>query len=410
MKLSLIICVYNTAHALLEECLASIYSEVGSEKFEVVFVDDGSTADYTDLIKKYPVRYEKIENRGHLGARLYGISVASGDYVGFVDSDDSVSKNYHSPMLDVAEKSGTDIIINGWAFHTERTKRICTRDTTMSTDIDLRDDDCLRAFAAQRGREHSYFVLWNKIYKKSLIKTAASELENLIPTDKRITYGEDVLLNFLCFKSAKSVKNVNSGLYFYRIHGAQSVIAETEEKIKSQINCMSRVFEIMLSLSENHIHSGTVKSDIEEWQANMSRTHYSKAKAQKLISLYPIIKTAYGVEKLQMPTFSDGWFYAASELLGDNFENIDAALTSLYYQSKPIEAKYERKSRYVGRIISYASAIDGDIIYSSDAEICVPKRKISLRDKIIHSPLVYRIGLIFFKKGSKIRAFLKKHL
>ena len=69
--------------------------------------------------------------------------------------------------------------------------------------------------------------------------------------------------------------------------------------------------------------------------------------------------------------------------------------------SKPLE---------LGRIISYAREVSGDIIYSKKAKHSIPERKISLRDKIIHSPLLYRIGLVLFKKGSRIRAFLKKHL
>ncbi len=410
MKLSLIICVYNTAHSLLTECLESLFSEVGSENFEVIFIDDGSTIDYSETIARYPIKYEKIENRGHLGARLHGISVASGDYVAFVDSDDSVSKNYHAPMLDAARKHGADIVINGWAFHTERTKRICTKDTTMSTSIDVSGDACLRTLTSQRGREHSYYVLWNKIYETGLLKEAARELTTMLSAGEKITYGEDSLLNFLCYKRAKRIKNVSSGLYFYRIHSVQSVIADTKEKLANQIDCMSRVFRIMKAEAAKNAYSDEIEADVCEWAALMSRTHYSKAKALRLRELYPVIKDSYGVQALHAPTFKDGRCYSKSELLGENFSDVDEALTALYYREKPTEIKYERKSLYVGRIISYAREVGGDIIYSNKAKNSIPKRKISLRDKIIHSPLLYRIGLILFKKGSRLRAFLKKHL
>ncbi len=395
---------------LLSECLSSIYDEAGSENFEVIFVDDGSMLDYSDILKGYPIIYERIKNRGHLGARLHGISVANGDYIGFVDSDDSVSKNYHAPMLDLAKKSGADIVLNGWAFHTDRTKRICTRDTTMCTEIDVSGDDCLPTFTAQRGREHSYYVLWNKIYEKKLLKKAANELSRLVSSGERITYGEDALFNFFCFKYAKIVKNVNTGLYFYRIHSAQSVIAETEEKLLHQIKCMSSVFRIMKENVGEGNHAEVISQDLAAWRALISRTHYSKAKAQKLRELYPIIKEAYEVHSLEMPKAQDGEVYNTSELLGDNFADVDAALTELYYCEKPISIQYEKKCVYVSRTVKYASKVCGGIIYSKKASLTVPKRKIKLRDRIIHSPIIYRIGLLLFKKGSRLRSFLKKHL
>ena len=56
MSLSIIICVYNTPINMLDECLRSVYSEVGHEQFEIVLVDDGSSTDYSEIISKYPVQ------------------------------------------------------------------------------------------------------------------------------------------------------------------------------------------------------------------------------------------------------------------------------------------------------------------------------------------------------------------
>lgn len=410
MRLSLIVCVYNTSHELVSDCLGSIYAEHGCEDFEVIFVDDGSTLDYSLFREKYPIRYVKIENRGHLGARLHGISLASGDYISFVDSDDSVSKNYHAPMLSEAEAHGTDIIVNGWAFHTQRTKRICTRDTTMKYEINARGDECLRLFSSQRGAEHSYYVLWNKIYRTELVRRAAKEVSLLVPKGERLTYGEDALFNFFCFKHAKSVKNVNTGLYFYRIHSEQSVVVTSKEKLLSQINCMSQVFRIMLQHAADNRHSVQICENLSAWQALMSRTHYSIARMQRQKQLYPLIAEAYGVKRLKMPTRRDGWFYSSSELLGDNFADVDRALAHLYYSEKPISAKYEKNSIYVSRSVEFARKSRGEISYSRKGPFVVPKRKVKLRDMIIHNPIVYGIGLLLFKKGSRLRAFLKKHL
>ena len=51
MKLSVIVCVYNTEEKLFEECLNSIYTST-LEDFEVVVIDDGSTKNYTEIIMR----------------------------------------------------------------------------------------------------------------------------------------------------------------------------------------------------------------------------------------------------------------------------------------------------------------------------------------------------------------------
>ena len=108
MKLSIIICVYNTDYDYLDKCLTSLTrSTLGNAtmlkdekiEYEIIFVDDGSSKDYTSLVEKYGVRYTKTENQGIFLARALGISLATGDYIAFCDSDDTVSFNYHLPML-----------------------------------------------------------------------------------------------------------------------------------------------------------------------------------------------------------------------------------------------------------------------------------------------------------------------
>ena len=118
MKLSVIICVYNTEKQYFEECLKSVRNSTLKD-YEILVIDDGSTIDYTDVIKKYEPRYVKTENRGLFASRLFAISIAKGDYVTFVDSDDTVTFNYHQPMLNAAINLNCDVVINDWAFHTE---------------------------------------------------------------------------------------------------------------------------------------------------------------------------------------------------------------------------------------------------------------------------------------------------
>lgn len=411
MKLSVIICVYNTDKKYLEDCLSSIVSSTLSD-YEIVFVDDGSSIDYSDTLAKYKVKYAKTENRGHFAARLYGIELAEGEYITFVDSDDTVSKNYHQPMVTAADKEGADIVINAWAFHTDRTKRCCTKTLGLSEDVFVEGDGVLPFFTSTQGRDHSYFVQWNKIYRRELVTCAIEELSNTEIFKKRITFAEDALLSFFYFKHAKKVISITSGFYFYRIHQSQSVSVDNEKKLLSQIECMGEVLDTMILSLPKTNSTKQMSEDIVSWKKFMSRTHYSLAKAYGFTDLYKTIKNIYDVEKLKISTFSDSWIYSQAMLLGDNFDDIDSALTSVFLCKKDVSVNYLKSSLYLSKIIETISKFSQNKIsyQKKHADLIIPKPKSKSLDLIIHSAFISALGILLFPKGSKLRNILKKRL
>ena len=411
MKLSLIICVYNVPIGYLSECLDSVARSTLSD-YETVLVDDGSTVDYSPLISRYPnLRYEWKENRGLLAARLRGIGLARGEYVAFIDGDDTVSRNYHLPMLELAERTGADIVVNGWAFRSERTARCCVGDATMRGRIDAVGEEALRLFLSGRGRDHSLFVQWNKLFSARLLRKTAERLTADGFENARLTYGEDALMNFLNFGYAGRVVGVSSGFYFYRSHSGQSIHAPTEARLRDQIDSMSRIFRYMEGALRGRADKEKLLSDVRAWREMTSRTHYSYARAGGFCELYPYIRESYGVYRLSMPTLYDQSVYTDCELLGENFECIDDALTSIYIIEGDIAVCYERECRYVRRILdSYDALLGRRTVYLKEASLSVPKRRIRKIHSLVHSRRVYVLGALIFKKGSRLRACLKKRL
>ena len=100
--LSIIIPVYNAVQ-YIEMCVESIFSGT-SRDLEVLLIDDGST-DASGLLcdqlaKKYSgIRVFHTENRGLAEARNLGLQHAAGQYIGFVDADDTVAPNMFETML-----------------------------------------------------------------------------------------------------------------------------------------------------------------------------------------------------------------------------------------------------------------------------------------------------------------------
>lgn len=409
MKLSVIVCLYNTKKEYLDKCLRSIReSTLKNDEYELLVIDDGSSESYDEIIKKYNPVYVKTPNRGLLSARLYGIMIAKGEYIAFCDSDDSVSFNYYKPMLIKAEKTGADIVINDWAFDTSSTKYACGDDPTIKNDLYLENDEILNLFASGEGRAHSLFVQWNKLFKKSLLLKAKKELEKTdVVSNKPFTFSEDVISNYFAFKNAKKLVNIHTGYYFYHIHDEQSVSTNSKASLIKEIDSMSLTFDTILA----DVSNDTVKDSILKWRSLMARKHYSYAKAQGHEELFDYIKEKYNQEKLELAYVKDSTLYIGNILLGDNFNDIDRELYRAYKAEGSINVIYNKKDAYTSKAIDYLVENEGlKINSSSNKLIVVPKRKIKAKHKLVHNKLVYLIGLRLFKKGSKSRAFLKSKM
>ncbi len=411
MKFSIIICVYNTAKPYLDECLQSIFeSTLSVSEYEVIIVDDGSTIGYSDLTARYSVRYYKTENKGPLCARIYGTNLARGEYVAYVDSDDVVSCNYHLPMLRTADRCCADIVINGWAFKTDRSCRTCYKDTTMAKRIDSKGDETLLLFSNQQGREHSYYVNWNKIYRRDTVLKTIKQLETMGLSENRMMFAEDTLFNFFNYKFADRVVNINSGFYFYRIHDDQISKSNAPDRLKEQLNCMAFALDCMANNIGENEYKEEIKKNIEEWRALMSRTHYQIARSNRCSDIFDDIKKAYHVSKLNKPTAKDAAVYVKAELLGKNFCTIDKKIAELYTNGIPSKIIYEKKCRWLSRLIDGTKQTADSEAALKTNETVIPKRVNSLGDRLIHNPYLYKLGMFLFKKGSKARAFLKRCL
>lgn len=110
---SIIVPVFNSS-SHLNNCISSLISQDYSN-IEIILVDDGSVDDSSLVCSKFVhsdprVFYFYKDNGGASSARNYGLSVAKGHFVTFVDSDDYVGSKYVSDMVDAYDKDGTFVV------------------------------------------------------------------------------------------------------------------------------------------------------------------------------------------------------------------------------------------------------------------------------------------------------------
>lgn len=410
MKLSVIVCLYNTKTELLDKCLNSVCTST-LDDYELLLIDDGSSVDYSEIIEKYKPRYVKTANRGLLAARLYGIMIAKGEYIAFVDSDDTVTFNYHAPMLEMAEKEGCDIVINDWAFKTKSSIAYCKGDSTIVSDFVAEGDETLKKFTSQSGREHSYFVMWNKLFKRELLLNSKKDLEKTDAIMQKQVYAEDVVNSFFAFKHAKKVKNIHTGYYFYHIHDGQSVSVSSFAVLKEQIDAMTRTLRIMKENTGENKFKEEIALDIDRWHALMARTHYSYAKSLGEQDACEYVEKMYNVKNPGLSKAKDSRGYMASGLLGNSFEGVDTILRWIYKKGQDVSVNYDKNNKYVVESLEFIEKSKGiKITASKDAQIVIPKMKNSLKNKIYHNGFVLSLGMALFPKGSKLRKAFRSKL
>ncbi len=140
MKLSIIVPVYNV-EKYLEECVDSLLNQT-LQDLEIFLVDDGSTDRSGAIADRYASEYPDkvhtlhLNNGGQGRARNAALPMASGDYVGFVDSDDWIERDMYEKLLDRAEKTGADVVVCDFLEHyadgREQTLPACLQDHPLS--------------------------------------------------------------------------------------------------------------------------------------------------------------------------------------------------------------------------------------------------------------------------------------
>lgn len=204
--ISVIIPVYNNEKYLCE-CLDSIIAQT-YHNIQIITVDDGSTDKSGEILDQYAVKDDRIEvyhiqNSGVSTARNIGINYAMGEYVTFVDSDDTVSLDMYDILFDqFLNKTDIDIVHCGY----EKKKLDGSSKMVLGTNQKY-CFDCTEGMLHFIKGDLFTGALWNKIYRRSI-------LENLYFVED-VKINEDVLFNFYAFKKARNTVLVDKPLYCY---------------------------------------------------------------------------------------------------------------------------------------------------------------------------------------------------
>ena len=204
---SVIIPVYN-CQLYIEKCIRSLLSQE-YEEIEIITVDDGSTDESADVIKKIQtessrIRYFYQDNSGPGRARNKAITEAKGKYLLFVDADDYVSRDYIADMVECAEKNNAELTIAGY--------------TLVYEDKDNEKKVVPEKYERNVSEEWAYRIssCWARLYLKEFWYK-----NNLAFHEDREARAEDVPIVLYSNVMAKNISIVkNPGYYYYQHQGS----------------------------------------------------------------------------------------------------------------------------------------------------------------------------------------------
>ena len=197
MKVSVIVPVYN-AEDYIEKCLDSLINQ-SLKDIEIIVVDDGSTDDTYKVVSKYKekIKLIKQKNGGVASARNKGLSVAEGEYIAFVDSDDWVELDMFSKLYNKAFENDYDAVECNFKYVDDNEEWHGVID--VDTDV-VSIDDKKKYFIKM------FPVIWNKIYKRDKIKNIKF---------KDGVWAEDVEFLYRVIPNIDTIGKINEELYYY---------------------------------------------------------------------------------------------------------------------------------------------------------------------------------------------------
>ena len=230
-KISVVVPIYNVKN-YIKSCLLSIIQQTYTN-LEIILVNDGSTDDFLYEIQNIINDDNRISlfekpNGGLSSARNYGINKSTGDYIVFIDSDDTVDPNFIEILYKNLIETESDIAICGMKILDYSYGETYTATDVAPTDFLVRktfDKFSLWDAFYYHNKEHSYgiTVAWNKLYKRSLFKKVRFE-EGKIFEDEYFTYK--------IFDLCNKIVVIPDALYFYKRNRSGSIMSLYQDREK----------------------------------------------------------------------------------------------------------------------------------------------------------------------------------
>jgi len=286
--ISIIVPVYNV-DKYLKQCIESIINQT-HKGLEIILVNDGSTDISGEICDEYASKDNRIivihkVNEGSTSAIKEGIKIASGEYIGFIDSDDYIELDMYERLLECIINNKADLV----------QCNMCRDDGVNKYEIlDIQSEKVIKEYDIKEYLIPQLLNFWNykklafspsrcnKLYRKDLVMNSVKDCNS------NITYGEDLNLILSILLNANKVSLLNRCLYNYRLNN-QSITSTYKKRMDENNEYLTKA---LIHITRNEIpvvvHSVNIYIDYLLFQEikneiNSSHNTILKWKSIKLI-------------------------------------------------------------------------------------------------------------------------------
>jgi glycosyltransferase involved in cell wall biosynthesis len=238
IDVSIIIPVYNS-ELFLRECLDSVLAQK-YDKYEVIMVNDGSADQSGAIIDEYSRNDKRFisihqENQGAGGARNTGIGAAKGQYILFLDSDDTLDKDTLSDLIPVALENELDMIRMNWK---QVPQNYIDPMHGADTDRKLTQSEFMAYYADNLMK----FTFISILYRTEIIR------ENKLLF--RTRFAEDILFNMQALLLCKSYYLTEKAYYYYHKANENSLSSVFFDSSELILERNKAVLEMLVSVDK----------------------------------------------------------------------------------------------------------------------------------------------------------------
>ena len=203
-KISIIVPIYNT-ESFLDKCIKSLITQ-SYNNLEILLINDGSTDGSLSICKKYANQDSRItlinkKNGGVSSARNKGLKIATGDYIGFVDSDDYISSDMYEKLLLAIKENDADIAECGYITTTPNCEIMSKH--PLENKVILGSYECSYNYL---NKSNTTNFNWNKLYKKFIFEDIRYS---------NYKYSEDYIVNAKAFYKCNKKVTIDDCCYYY---------------------------------------------------------------------------------------------------------------------------------------------------------------------------------------------------
>ena len=263
-KISIIIPVYNV-EPYIKKCLESVINQTYTN-LEILCINDGSTDNSGKICEDYAKQDKRIRvfhkaNGGLSSARNIGLRNFTGDYIGFVDSDDWIEPNMYELLYNLAKEKDVAVSVAGFSNDTD-TATIPRNNVKPISNAILTQKEMLSYVFKLNYYNAFHIIVCNKLYSAGIF------LRNNVFFDEQLKFGEDNLFTPTVFLTDGCTgAYIDRSLYHY-YQRPTSLMNSTAIQTKSE--CIFRAFNAVIKLFTDNGYDDLVPLVKKEYCYNAS--------------------------------------------------------------------------------------------------------------------------------------------